>query len=72
MLQRGSTWTRRGGETVAIDRMKLDELREARLELLQRDLGEPGTRALFDAVNDAIERYPVGGAAHADGWSQAA
>jgi len=65
-------WTRRNGERVAVDRLKLDELREARLDLMHRDLGDPSTLALFDAVNEAIERYGAGEEPGPGAWRRAA
>ncbi|MFI5371909.1 MAG: hypothetical protein ACHQ52_10155 [Candidatus Eisenbacteria bacterium] len=66
------SWTRSSGERVPIDKLKLDELRAARMELMHRDLGDPSTLALFDAVNDAIERYGVAEAPGAGAWRKAA
>lgn len=65
-------WARRSGERVPIENLKLDELREARIELLHRDLGDPSTLALFDAVNNAIERYGAGEEPGAGAWHKAA
>jgi hypothetical protein len=65
-------WHRSTGGWAPIQELKLDELREARLELMHRDLGDPGTLALFDAVNDAIERYGAGPAPAAGAWHRAA
>ncbi len=65
-------WHRRDGGWVPIRELKLDELREARLELLHRDLGDPSTLLLFDAVNAAIECYRGGETPGAGAWRRAA
>jgi hypothetical protein len=72
MSPKDLVWTRRDGEQVAVDRLKLDELREARLDLMHRDLGDPSTLALFDAVNAAIERHGAGAEPAAGAWRRAA
>jgi hypothetical protein len=72
MSSKDLVWTRRNGECIPVDRLKLDELREARLDLMHRDLGDPSTMALFDAVNDAIERYGPVEAPGPGAWRRAA
>ena len=65
-------WRRRDGAWVTLGELKLDELREARRELLHRDLAVPGTVELFEAVNAAIERYGHPDESDPDAWREAA
>jgi hypothetical protein len=72
MEEHDPVWHRRDGAWVPVRELKLDELREARLELLHRDLGDPGTLALFDAVNHAIEHYGAADGSGPAAWHKAA